>query len=265
MRKTHAYIRCQVLRTERSKAFGDPIRGIPTPFTQSFNTAKGAPIEPHPADPTSTTQTGTQPTSPPETYTLNHFLDPNDLSTSLRRSEALSAPVVSTLRGNTDPQREIDATAAHQSAHDTASEALRRIASLTNANSKDRVRANVQRCISTFGRHNTDTHLTPKPSTYDAEANGENASNATPRAGPDTGSSEVQIAILTAKINVLADFLETRGRKDKVNKRNLRLLVHRRQKLLRYMKKKERGGERWRNLVEQLGLTQACWEGEISL
>jgi len=87
----------------------------------------------------------------------------------------------------------------------------------------------------------------------------------TPRVGPDTGSSEVQIAILTAKINTLADFLETRGRKDKVNARNLRLLVHRRQKLLRYLRKKERGGERWKHLIETLGLTEATWMGEISM
>ena len=99
----------------------------------------------------------------------------------------------------------------------------------------------------------------------DAIAADETVSTKTPRAGPDTGSSEVQIAILTAKINVLADVLEARGSKDKVNKRNLRLLVHRRQKLLTYMKRKERGGERWTHLIQQLGLTEATYKGEISL
>jgi len=83
--------------------------------------------------------------------------------------------------------------------------------------------------------------------------------------GPDTGSSEVQIAILTAKIRTLADFLETRGRGDKVNKRNLRLLVHRRQKLLAYLERKERGGGRFKHVVETLGLTEGTWRGEISL
>lgn len=87
----------------------------------------------------------------------------------------------------------------------------------------------------------------------------------TPRAGPDTGSSEVQIAILTAKIRVLADSQEVVGHKDKVNKRNLRLLVHRRQKLLKYLRRKERGSERWTNVVDKLGLTDGTWKEEISL
>ena len=82
------------------------------------------------------------------------------------------------------------------------------------------------------------------------------------RAGPDTGSSEVQIAILTTKINVLAANLH---KKDKDNKRSLRLLVHRRQKLLQYLRRKERGGPRWQNVVEQLGINDAMWKGEISL
>ena len=87
-----------------------------------------------------------------------------------------------------------------------------------------------------------------------------------PRAGPDTGSSEVQIAILTAKIRVLANELEAkRGHKDKINKRNLRVMVHKRQKLLKYLRKKERGSDRWRNLVETLGLAEGTWKGEISL
>lgn len=83
--------------------------------------------------------------------------------------------------------------------------------------------------------------------------------------GPDTGSSEVQIAILTAKIKTVADFLATRGKGDKHNKRNLRLLVHRRQKLLQYLRRKERGGPRWQHCIETLGLTEGTWRGEISL
>lgn len=86
-----------------------------------------------------------------------------------------------------------------------------------------------------------------------------------PRAGADTGSSEVQIAILTAKIRTLADFLATRGQTDKINKRNLRVLVHKRQKLLSYLRRKERGGPRWTNCIETLGLTESTWKGEISL
>ena len=88
---------------------------------------------------------------------------------------------------------------------------------------------------------------------------------ATPRVGPDTGSSEVQIGILTAKIRVLADRYEGENRNDKINKRNLRLLLHRRQKLLKYMEKKERGSERWQNMIATLGITPACWKGEIAV
>ena len=92
-----------------------------------------------------------------------------------------------------------------------------------------------------------------------------NEAAASKRIGPDTGSSEVQIAILTAKIKTLADFLSTRGKGDKHNKRNLRLLVHRRQKLLQYLRRKERGGPRWQHCIETLGLTEGTWKGEISL
>ena len=88
---------------------------------------------------------------------------------------------------------------------------------------------------------------------------------ATPRAGKDTGSSEVQIAILTAKIRILADAFEGHASGDKVNKRNLRLLLHRRQKLLRYLKKRERGSGRWEFLLKMLGLTEATWEGQIAV
>ena len=146
----------------------------------------------------------------------------------------------------------------HEVAHRNAAHALTLISSLTNGSSSDFTRHNVQRCISTFGRHHTDTYLPPRPtSIYNA-----NPSPPKLRAGPDTGSSEVQIAILTTKINVLADNLH---RNDKHNKRNLRLLVHRRQKLLAYLQRRERGSARWRNLVENLGIQDAMWKGEISL
>ena len=85
------------------------------------------------------------------------------------------------------------------------------------------------------------------------------------RAGPDTGSSEVQIGILTAKIRRLADQYEGVSRNDKVNKRNLRLLLHRRQKLLKYMERRERGSGRWYNMIETLGLTEATWKGQIAV
>ncbi|KAM3425164.1 hypothetical protein BST61_g7123 [Cercospora zeina] len=146
--------------------------------------------------------------------------------------------------------------------HVTAQEALRRISSLALGSSKDRLRVNKQRCIDVFGRHNTEQTLPPKPRSAGVTGGEQKKVQ---RIGADTGSSEVQIAILTAKIRAVADFLESRGTMDKVNKRNLRLLVHRRAKLLKYLRKKERGGPRWQNLVETLGLTDGTWKGEITL
>jgi len=116
----------------------------------------------------------------------------------------------------------------------------------------------MQLCIDTFGRHNTDSILPKDPGAPET-------SNKMPRAGPDTGSSEVQAAILTVKIRTLAKMLETTSNKDKHNKRNLRLLVHKRQKLLKYLKRKERGGVRWRNVMDALGLDDAAIQNELFL
>ena len=63
----------------------------------------------------------------------------------------------------------------------------------------------------------------------------------------------MQVAILTMKIQALAKHLEG-TRKDMANKRNLRLLVHKRQKLLKYLKKRERGGPRYQNVLDAIGL-----------
>lgn len=129
------------------------------------------------------------------------------------------------------------------------------------------MRANTQRCIETFGRHNTDEILGGRtPTNVPRGPDAMPAAVPTPRAGPDTGSSEVQVAILTAKIRALKGELDkTRGNKDRVNKRNLRVMVHKRQKLLKYLRRKEHGGPRWQNLIETLGLTEGTWKGEISL
>jgi len=138
--------------------------------------------------------------------------------------------------------------------HDKTSEAVRRILSMEHSNARDRTRVNITRCLDTFGRHNTDSALPD---------NDGGPRKAKARAGPDTGSSEVQIAVLTEKIKRLADMLRNTGHKDKMNKRNLRLLVHRRAKLLQYLRRKEKGGPRWQHCIETLGLTEATWKGEI--
>lgn len=249
-RKAANLRRQEELKKEREAALGDPVRGVTTPFVESFDNI---------ASPTPSTFASNE--------RLNYFLTASELQQSLQYSKALSEPVISANRDLQDPAAEAEEQRRHAEGHERAAAAVARIVSLANGNQKDRFRVNIQRCIETFGRHNTDTSLCPRaPSNQPRAADKTPPAEKTPRAGPDSGSSEVQIAILTAKIRVLANALEAKGaQKDKVNKRNLRLLVHRRQKLLAYLRRKERGSERWQHLVEKLGLTEATWKGEISL
>jgi len=67
----------------------------------------------------------------------------------------------------------------------------------------------------------------------------------------DTGSAEVQIALLTQKIRELTDHLITH-KKDFQGKRGLLMMVGQRKRLLAYLKNKNT--ERYRNLIEKLGL-----------
>ena len=261
--------RQELLKKQRAEELGDPIRGITTPFIKSFDTALPPPALPQPvvtsADEVSPNTTASSPDEAPpssanarEEEHLNHSLSPLELEQSLRFSRMLTEPLLSPGRATADPQREETEARIHEIEHQNAQEAISRICNLANANSKGRLRANVQRCIDAFGRHRTDEYLKPRPSVTVPK-------DPTPRAGPDTGSSEVQIAILTAKIRVLANEYEGVSRNDKVNKRNLRLLLHRRQKLLRYLQRRERGGERWQNLISTLGLTEGTWKGQIAV
>jgi ribosomal protein S15 len=251
--------RQQVLTKERQAGLGDPVWGNKTPFIESLDAAYETPAtssEPASSN-TSSESSGV------DQQALNHYLTAADLERSLQYSRTLSEP---SLAEDADPTVKQEVLAEHERRHANAAEALSRIISLANANQQDRGRQNIQRCIDTFGRHKTDAILAPRPSATLEDGSLPVVSNKTPRAGPDTGSTEVQVAILTTKIRKLATALSTsRGTKDKMNKRNLRVLVHKRQKLLRYLRESERGGPRWQNLVETLGLTDAAWKGEISL
>lgn len=259
------------LREQRAAALGDPIRGVTTPFVESLDSA--IPSEAITTDEavanTTTTNSPEKPPSSPafaaDEDHLNYYFTKPELEESLEYSRTLSEPLVSTDRERVDPAKEAAEAKAHEAGHKIAFEAVSRIVSLANANNKERTRANVQRIIDTFGRHNTDTFLKPKAPSLQSTCSMVAEQKPTPRAGPDTGSSEVQIGILTAKIRVLANRYEGANRNDKVNKRNLRLLLHRRQKLLKYMHRKERGSERWTNMIEKLGLTEATWKGQIAV
>lgn len=67
----------------------------------------------------------------------------------------------------------------------------------------------------------------------------------------DTGSPEVQIALLTARINHLNEHFKTHH-KDHHSRRGLLKLVGQRKGLLNYLKKKDI--ERYRTLIARLGL-----------
>lgn len=71
------------------------------------------------------------------------------------------------------------------------------------------------------------------------------------RGSNDTGSAEVQIAILTASINQLTDHLKIH-KKDHHSRRGLLLQVGQRRRLLSYLQKSDL--ERYRTLINELGL-----------
>ena len=294
-RKAANQARQKVLQEQRVKAMGDPIWSISTPFIESlmmgrmpdegtteelrnfflgpnelsdsleYSKKLSAPYLPKTATITNTAE----PTAPPapdarssEASTSSYPpilpIERGDTSLPSRTSTTSANPYASSRSTQPAAPTAKQLTTIHEAVHQNATRALTLISSLANGSSSDLTRHNIQRCISTFGRHNTDNVLPPRlTSVFNVKPSPPKL-----RAGPDSGSSEVQIAILTTKINVLANSL---SKKDKLNKRNLRLMVHRRQKLLAYMQRKERGGSRWRNMVENLGIQDAMWKGEISL
>ncbi len=67
----------------------------------------------------------------------------------------------------------------------------------------------------------------------------------------DTGSSEVQIALLTERLNYLNDHFKNHG-KDHHSRRGLIRIVNRRRKLLDYLKKED--AQRYRDIIKELGI-----------
>ena len=67
----------------------------------------------------------------------------------------------------------------------------------------------------------------------------------------DTGSTEVQVALLTRRINDLNEHLREH-RKDHHSRRGLLMLVGQRRRLLKYMQKNNLEG--YRELIKELGL-----------
>lgn len=71
------------------------------------------------------------------------------------------------------------------------------------------------------------------------------------RESNDTGRSEVQVAVLTARINMLTDHFKAHP-KDHHSRRGLLQLVGRRRRLLKYLQ--DQNVERYRTLIDRLGL-----------
>ncbi|MCU5746754.1 30S ribosomal protein S15 [Staphylococcus sp. SQ8-PEA] len=67
----------------------------------------------------------------------------------------------------------------------------------------------------------------------------------------DTGSPEVQVAVLTAEISALNDHLR-QHKKDHHSRRGLLKMVGRRRHLLNYLRRKDI--QRYRNLIKSLGI-----------
>ncbi len=67
----------------------------------------------------------------------------------------------------------------------------------------------------------------------------------------DKGSTNIQVAVLTDRINNLTNHLKT-NKKDQSTRRGLLKLVGRRKKLLSYLKNKNE--DKYKNLIKSLGL-----------
>ena len=71
------------------------------------------------------------------------------------------------------------------------------------------------------------------------------------RGDNDTGSTEVQVALLTARINELTEHLRAHS-KDHHSRRGLLMLVGKRRRLLQYLQRTDI--DRYRQLIQELGL-----------
>ena len=67
----------------------------------------------------------------------------------------------------------------------------------------------------------------------------------------DTGSSDLQVAMLTKRINQLTTHLKANN-KDHSSRRGLLKMIGRRKRLLSYIRKED--GDRYKNLISRLGI-----------
>jgi len=69
--------------------------------------------------------------------------------------------------------------------------------------------------------------------------------------GKDTGSPEVQVALLSERINYLNEHFSVH-RKDHASRRGLLMMVGKRRRLLEYLKRLD--AERYKRVIERLGI-----------
>ncbi|MBD2162642.1 MAG: 30S ribosomal protein S15 [Limnothrix sp.] len=69
--------------------------------------------------------------------------------------------------------------------------------------------------------------------------------------GTDTGSADVQVALLTARVEQLSEHLK-KNKKDHASRRGLLQIIGRRKRLLAYILKQDR--ERYQALIKKLGI-----------
>ena len=78
----------------------------------------------------------------------------------------------------------------------------------------------------------------------------------------DTGSAEVQISLLTNRIEELADHLK-KNNKDKHSRRGLLQMVANRQKHMKYLEKKD--AKRFNSLMKKLGLKKRAQKEVVAV
>jgi small subunit ribosomal protein S15 len=99
-------------------------------------------------------------------------------------------------------------------------------------------------------RHDRNTNLKEIPMSITAEEKQKVMKDYATKEG-DTGSPEVQVAILTTRISALTEHFKTH-KKDNHSRRGLLKLVAQRRKLLDYLKANDE--ERYRTLIGKLGI-----------
>ena len=82
------------------------------------------------------------------------------------------------------------------------------------------------------------------------------------RTEKDTGSAEVQIALLTERINELTEHLKVHIH-DEHSRRGLLIMVGKRKRLLKYLESKD--VERYRDIISKLNLNNICFLGSRKL